>query len=812
MRKLFLFIAAALVSTGMLANYTPTADEVIILKDVYDANKTDAGYSKHSAIAWGGTASTNSKKAGDPNNGGAATSSNVNCYSVKGNGEGKNITISISGCSKIIVYHESHSSRYVELRSGSKTGTLIGNGSANTYYTEVNLNGSNDYSIFLHGTTGSDDQDFNVYAIKIFKAAGSDPVPVTGISLNPSSATIKVGKTVTLTPTITPNDATDKAVTWAVTSGSTYASVTSAGVVTGLAVGTAVVTATAHDGSGVTQTATITVEECPTSGTMFSMTITDPDGTIYTDVTDAAPQEIGATYVGGKAYATSTSSSKRSPKITGSEFDFNVSSGGSVAVKVELDCDLAEGDTISFTSTHDKNFYIRKVVGTDLHTTSSLSLIIPSGSALIGENVFYIMRTNSACSFSKIKVARPAKYAVTFNMHGHGDAVDAQTVVNGGKVIEPATTDITGWDFGGWYKEDTYDNEWDFANDVVSAATVLHAKWTAHTTSSDATLKSLKINNVDVAGFKADSIEYAYQIAYSAELPVVTAEKNESHATLKVTDVTEVPGTATVVVTAEDGTTKMTYSINFTRAAAKKDLLEVLFNNGAKGAITNGLIRVPYIAETDEPTFASATFWNADGEPAAVVEEGKLKVTGADGKDSLYNIETVAITPASITYDTQITFDSTETYIFNTYDWDSKKGWVIAKDVEQAGNKRISEGRSRMYFVLPKAASVQLTSGTGGNRPVKIYVNGVEDSHTNLAASGSSITIDLNSNTANLLAIESNGSNGDGGITKISVATPISTALDNTEAGVKAVKRLENGMLVIEKNGVRYNAMGQAIH
>lgn len=38
------------------------------------------------------------------------------------------------------------------------------------------------------------------------------------------------------------------------------------------------------------------------------------------------------------------------------------------------------------------------------------------------------------------------------------------------------------------------------------------------------------------------------------------------------------------------------------------------------------------------------------------------------------------------------------------------------------------------------------------------------------------------------------------------------TALDNTEAGVKAVKRLENGMLVIEKNGVRYNAQGQIIH
>ena len=142
---------------------------MIILNNVYSATATDAGYSTHAAIAWGGTAGTSDKKAGDPSNNGAATSSNVVCYSVKGNGKGKNITINISGCSKIIVYHESHSSRYLELRSGNKSGTLIGNGSTSTYYTEVDLDGTKSYSIFLHGTAGSDDQDFYVYAVKLVK-------------------------------------------------------------------------------------------------------------------------------------------------------------------------------------------------------------------------------------------------------------------------------------------------------------------------------------------------------------------------------------------------------------------------------------------------------------------------------------------------------------------------------------------------------------------------------------------------------------------------------------------------------------------
>ena len=33
----------------------------------------------------------------------------------------------------------------------------------------------------------------------------------------------------------------------------------------------------------------------------------------------------------------------------------------------------------------------------------------------------------------------------------------------------------------------------------------------------------------------------------------------------------------------------------------------------------------------------------------------------------------------------------------------------------------------------------------------------------------------------------------------------------NEPSAVKAVKTLENGMLIIEKNGVRYNVMGQSI-
>jgi hypothetical protein len=185
-KLLCLLVLLLTATTGAMAQdyYAPSADEVIILNDVYDDSKS--GFSSHSAIAWGGSATASKKKAGDPNKGGETTSSNVNCYSVKGTGQGKNITLSITGVSKVIVYYHGEPLRYIELRDGSKKGNIIGSGQTNTYYTEVALTATNQYSIFLHGTSnGSDDVDFYVYAIKLIAA----PAPTSTYSVTLAEGT-----------------------------------------------------------------------------------------------------------------------------------------------------------------------------------------------------------------------------------------------------------------------------------------------------------------------------------------------------------------------------------------------------------------------------------------------------------------------------------------------------------------------------------------------------------------------------------------------------------------------------------------------
>lgn len=100
-------------------------------------------------------------------------------------------------------------------------------------------------------------------------------VPVAGITLDKTTASVEEGKSLTLTATVTPDNATDKTVTWT-TSDRSVATVDSTGVVTGIKAGTATITAKAGE---KTATCTVTVtaastepEVVPVTGVTLSQT------------------------------------------------------------------------------------------------------------------------------------------------------------------------------------------------------------------------------------------------------------------------------------------------------------------------------------------------------------------------------------------------------------------------------------------------------------------------------------------------------------------------------------------------------------
>lgn len=202
-KKLFTLMTLLLCAvTGAWAAdyYTPSADEVIILNSVYDATKTDAGYSNHAGVKYySASASFTSATAGDPANSGAATSSKVQCFQIKNNGATKQVDLIISGCSKVILYHNQHNSRYPQLLltpSEGAASTL--SGEKNVLYNEFDIDGTKSYTIRLQGYDGSSNQDLNVYAVKLIKYVAASTVPG-GVTFNPvSGSSVMAGTTISL--------------------------------------------------------------------------------------------------------------------------------------------------------------------------------------------------------------------------------------------------------------------------------------------------------------------------------------------------------------------------------------------------------------------------------------------------------------------------------------------------------------------------------------------------------------------------------------------------------------------------------------
>jgi hypothetical protein len=97
--------------------------------------------------------------------------------------------------------------------------------------------------------------------------------------------------------------------------------------------------------------------------------------------------------------------------------------------------------------------------------------------------------------------------------------------------------------------------------------------------SSVATLSELMVDGTAVSGFSAAQLTYFMELpAGTTNVPAVTATPTDENATLNIMDATDLTGdaaarTTSVEVTAEDGVTKKTYTIEFTVAVSAKNAL-----------------------------------------------------------------------------------------------------------------------------------------------------------------------------------------------------------------------------------------------
>ena len=121
-------------------------------------------------------------------------------------------------------------------------------------------------------------------------------------------------------------------------------------------------------------------------------------------------------------------------------------------------------------------------VGTSGEVTSftgSLTGSFSAGNAVYFRSYVKNGKADGTYQYSSVVTITPR--SVTFNLNGHGSSTPAaQLVNNGGKASDPSYSEsVTGYIFGGWYKEAGCTNAWNFASDVASGENkTLYAKWT----------------------------------------------------------------------------------------------------------------------------------------------------------------------------------------------------------------------------------------------------------------------------------------------------------------------------------------------
>lgn len=179
-------------------------------------------------------------------------------------------------------------------------------------------------------------------------------------------------------------------------------------------------------------------------------------------------------------------------------------------------------------------------------------------------------------------------YTVTFTKESADPKVESATWPNirGTAVIDQVNKTITGQVLNGssLSLEPTFTGKYlnsqsptgvqNFANGAISYTftsasneqTVYRVTITeSPAVSTDATLSSLTYGGKSVPNFSPSTLTYNIELTAGIKTPpTIAATPNDNKATMNITQASSVPGVGKVEVTAEDGTTKLTYTINYT--------------------------------------------------------------------------------------------------------------------------------------------------------------------------------------------------------------------------------------------------------
>lgn len=229
---------------------------------------------------------------------------------------------------------------------------------------------------------------------------------------------------------------------------------------------------------------------------------------------------------------------------------------------------------------------------------------------------------------------------------------------------------------------------------------------------TDTRLKDLKVNGITIPGFDVDATIYSFELPVgTTAIPTVTA--TPAQATASVTSVTppsDLPGATTVEITAQDGSTTQTYTINFNVATQLSDdaSLSSLKVNGesVNGFAADkleytvfldyGTTTIPTVTATPTHLNATADITHATAIPGATT----ILVTAEDDSEQVYTINfgyDIKMIPGRIEAEAWNDMNGVDTEDTQDIDGNKNVGWTDADDwieylvdVETAGEYEVS--------------------------------------------------------------------------------------------------------------------------
>jgi uncharacterized protein YjdB len=202
--------------------------------------------------------------------------------------------------------------------------------------------------------------------IRVFAVAGgwnfnwmqftsSANIPVTGVTVSPTTATLNVGGTQQLTATVAPSNATNKTVTWS-SSNAGIASVNASGLVTAVATGSATITVTTQDGN---KTATSAITINTTNVAVTGVTVSPTTAAINVGAT----QQLTATVAPSNATnknVTWSSSNSGVASVNTSGLVTGVAVGSATITVTTQDGNKTATSAITVTTTTSSNLALNK--------------------------------------------------------------------------------------------------------------------------------------------------------------------------------------------------------------------------------------------------------------------------------------------------------------------------------------------------------------------------------------------------------------------------------------------------------------------